>query len=436
MSGATAPRSVKTGVISSASAPSCSIVGFSSAQEGRQLLDVGLERDAPLRRGAGDRGHVRDRRAHVRALARERRHDRVGVDGEPRRARLFWRASSLRTSSTSLSAGLARRMTALRSAPRPARPTPSSLRMIDRRWRSGSRMMSLSRSRSTVFDVFSTGSRYWPSPGPVLDLAQRARRLRPDAARPRRVALDEPLADQRLRPHDAARVGAEVLVAGVVDLEHDRGLEVRRDLDVGDRADLDAGDLDVLAGDDEAGVVEDRADAVGVVVVAGHDDERHERGEQEDDGDGDRGSHGPGGTSLGSQSSVPLVSRHGEEPSAAGWDAAPGQRRSWLVSQPLKRWDGGIGSERPARRVVGERERVEDRLDAGVVAVGVVVGGALAEVAEPADELGRVRAQELEHRLGLLQRLAARREGGRGGVLELAGTASSRRSGRCRRRGG
>ena len=48
--------------------------------------------------------------------------------------------------------------------------------------------------------------------------------------------------------------------------------------------------------------------------------------------------------------------------------------------------------EHAAGRVVGELEGVEDRLDAGEVAVGVVVDGALAEVAEPADEVRRVRA--------------------------------------------
>jgi hypothetical protein len=35
-----------------------------------------------------------------------------------------------------------------------------------KRWRSGSRMMLFSMSRSTGADVFSTGSRYWPSLSP------------------------------------------------------------------------------------------------------------------------------------------------------------------------------------------------------------------------------------------------------------------------------
>ena len=95
------------------------------------------------------------------------------------------------------------------------------------------------------------------------------------------------------------------------------------------------------------------------------------------------------------------TSRHGAEPSAAAWVAAPGQRRSWSVSQPVEALRRRDRREHAAGRVVGEAERVEDRLDARVVAVGVVVRGALAEVAQPADELRRVRADELEHRLEL-----------------------------------
>ena len=73
---------------------------------------------------------------------------------------------------------------------------------------------------------------------------------------------------------------------------------------------------------------------------------------------------------------------------------------------------------RRADRQLVQLEGVEDRLDARVVAVGVVVGGADAEVAEPADELGDVRADELEHRLALLQRAGAVLEGRAGDALE------------------
>ena len=103
----------------------------------------------------------------------------------------------------------------------------------------------------------------------------------------------------------------------------------------------------------------------------------------------------------------------------AGWLAAPGQRRSMPVCRPARRWATGSGTScgGPAGRSC-ELEGVEDRLDARVVAVGVVVGGADAEVAEPADELRDVRADELEHRLALLQRAGAVLERRAGDLLE------------------
>src|SRR3954469_13965541 len=79
-------------------------------------------------------------------------------------------------------------------------------------------------------------------------------------------------------------------------------------------------------------------------------------------------------------------------------------------------WGGERDELRRAGRQILELEGVEDGLDARVVAVGVVVGGAGAEVPEPADQLGEVRARELEYRLALLQRAGAAAEG-RGGVL-------------------
>ena len=53
---------------------------------------------------------------------------------------------------------------------------------------------------------------------------------------------------------------------GVFDVQDDRGLGLRRRRDRADGADLDAVDLDVLAGDDVAGVVEDRAHRVAAVA--------------------------------------------------------------------------------------------------------------------------------------------------------------------------
>ena len=184
----------------------------------------------------------------------------------------------------------------------------------------------------------------------VVDPPQRARGLHAGPAALCRLALHEALADQRLRPHGAARVGPEVLIARVVDPQDDRGLEVRRDLDGVDRADLDAGDLHVLARDDEARVVEDGAHFVAVVAVGAQHDHDGQRGEDDQEGSGSgerRAHHGPGGARSGSQSSVPLESRHGAEPSAAGCDAPPGQRRRLPVSRPSKRCAGGLGTRRP-----------------------------------------------------------------------------------------
>ncbi len=200
------------------------------------------------------------------------------------RARWFSPARIASTLSSSCSAGLARRMTTLRSLPRPARPAPSSLRMIVRRSRSGRRLMSPSRSTSTGLWVFCTGSRYSPAPSwPLADLVQRRRQRRAFHARLGRQAVDVLLADQRLRSDRAARVGAKVLEAGVFDVQHDRRLGLGRGRDRPHCPDLHPVDLHVLAGDEVAGVVEDRTHGVAAVGAPGrgreqHDD--HERGQR------------------------------------------------------------------------------------------------------------------------------------------------------------
>src|SRR5215210_2936620 len=94
---------------------------------------------------------------------------------------------------------------------------------------------------------------------------------------------------------------------------------------------------------------------------------------------------------------------------AGGARAAPGH----AGLQALELLAEALRAQHAAGRVVGELEGVEDRLDAGEVPVGVVVGGRLAEVVEPARQLGDVGADELEHGLALLERL--RRVGERRG---------------------
>ena len=103
-------------------------------------------------------------------------------------------------------------------------------------------MMLLIRSRSTVCIVLVDRQQVLALARPALDPPQRRRRRGVRRAQLRRLALDEALADQLLRAHEAGRVAPEVLVGRVVDAQHERGLEVRRDLDGLDLADLDAGD--------------------------------------------------------------------------------------------------------------------------------------------------------------------------------------------------
>ena len=165
MSGATAPRSVSTGVISSLSAPSCTIVGRSSRRNGgssSRSASRSALRSAVACATAPAFSIAPLTWARSRASGAS-----TASESAARSARTsFWSARIFRTSVISLSAGSARRMTAERSLPRPATPIPRSERMIDRRSRSGSRMMLPIRSRSTALPLFSTGSRYWPSPSP------------------------------------------------------------------------------------------------------------------------------------------------------------------------------------------------------------------------------------------------------------------------------
>ena len=67
----------------------------------------------------------------------------------------------------------------------------------------------------------------------------------------------------------------------------------------------------------------------------------------------------------------------------------PGSAALWRNSKPSSRCVGRVAVSTSPPGVCVELERVEDRLDARVVAVRVVVGGALAELGQPA---GQVRA--------------------------------------------
>ncbi len=210
--------------------------------------------------------------------------------------------------------------------------------------------MSLIRSGSTLVPLLPSGSRYWPAPGSPSGICfSGGGGRRPGRPRQGRPAVDELLADQRLRPDLAAGVAAEVLEARVGDLHHDHRLAGRRDrlaVAVGDRlarhrhadrldrADVGAGDPDLLAVDHEAAVVEDRADDVAVAGAPPPETSRTTtttaatstcRDYQPPD-------HGPGGASAGLHSEGLTRCRcggstKGLEPSGAGWVAPPGQRR-------------------------------------------------------------------------------------------------------------
>ncbi len=84
-----------------------------------------------------------------------------------------------------------------------------------------------------------------------------------------RQAVDVLLAQQRLRQDRAFGVGAEVLEAGVFDVQLHRRLALRRGGHFPDFADFRAVRLDFLAFGDVVGVVEDRAHGVGAVGSAG-----------------------------------------------------------------------------------------------------------------------------------------------------------------------
>ena len=103
---------------------------------------------------------------------------------------------------------------------------------------------------------------------PGADLLEGRRQRRACDAGLSREAIDVLLADQRLRAHRAAGVGAKVLEAGLGDFQQDCRLRLRRGSHRADRADLDPVDLDVLAGDDVAGVVEERPNRVSAVRAA------------------------------------------------------------------------------------------------------------------------------------------------------------------------
>ena len=204
----------------------------------------------------------------------------------------------------------------------------------------------------------------------------------------------------RSTTHRLAGLGAAVLV---------RGLVVAGDVDLGDRADLGAGDPHLLAGDQEGGVVEDRADLVGALVAAGagaDDQDRHRGGER------DRGSPAtrlmvPAGTSVGVADARRARRRRGtggrSRPAESACVAPPGQRlngpsRAVEVVE-LLRWRDRVEHARWPRS--SRRGSIPAGWTRSVVAVGVVVAGdAWPKLAEEGEQVGRVGAQLGDVRAG------------------------------------
>ena len=159
--------------------------------------------------------------------------------------------------------------------------------------------------------------------------------VRYPARRGARLAVDEVLADERLRADLAAGVRAQVGQAGLGHLRVDDRERVRLalEVDVLGRAGAHSGDLEVAALGEAEGVVEHDLVGLGPVVAA-----RGAEGERPRDAGGDHrrdceeALHGPTALWLGSQSSCAASSADQTlVPSLAAASLAPGQRRNWPV---------------------------------------------------------------------------------------------------------
>ena len=177
------------------------------------------------------------------------------------------------------------------------------------------------------------------------------------------------------------------------------------------------------------GVVEDRADVVGLrrVVVGGlaHDRRSRSRARSPRTGRCRRAASWAG---RGRGRVAALRRRAAPSRRAAAASRRPGSGCR-CPSRSLGAASGG--HRRHAARRPRRRCGQEHRLDAGVVAVGVVVGGDLAELREPAGEVGRVAAHVLEHRLRAVERPDRAREDAWRSAAPAAAAWRSARSGRC-----
>ena len=268
-----------------------------------------------------------------------------------RRGCRFWRARMASTSSSSRSAGSARRITAFRSRPRPARP--GAERVEDDR-----EPLPVGLAHDPVDQVEVDRGRGVLAPAAGAPARPAVTRSGGGTASPAARACvgshstkRSPISDCGRTRHAAS--ARKSWKAGSSMRSTSGGARVGRHLDVLHHADADAGHLDVLARDHEAGVVEDRPHAVGLLAAAQDDDDRRERGGREEHGhDRQRARHGPGGTWVGSQSRAPATSRHGRR--AVG-RAAGSRRRGSGGAGPCgsPRSAGCPGSARAGRPPAG-----------------------------------------------------------------------------------
>ena len=226
MSGAASPRSDSTGVISSDSAPRRRIVGLSSRRKaGRRSMS--FSRSAPRSAVASatwlDSSMKEDTCARSRASGAERR---VRVAGE-----VGQRAVLRREQREDLVGLLERRVGA----------ADDLVELLAAAGQAGAELgddqrqpLAVGQAHDVVEEVEVDRPSWFarpaagtgPCPRPCRSSSGRGGAGGADGALLRRRALDELLADQRLRADLAVRVGAEVLEAAVLDVEHHDRLEV------------------------------------------------------------------------------------------------------------------------------------------------------------------------------------------------------------------
>ena len=233
-------------------------------------------------------------------------------------------------------------------------------------------------------------------------------------------AVDEVLADQRLRAGLAEGVGAQRAEAVLGDREVDqRALGAAVDAHAGDVAGADAGDLDVGALDDAERVVElDRVGPVLRVLRAGagrRDDGGGAGGEQQ--GDDEQAAHLVARERL-ARVAVEVRRRLPGPRAVLGLVVAAARAAVALVGR-RGGLEGLVAQLRRDGRELALEQGEGARVDADARgAAERVVGAGVAEVVEPAEQVDRVGPDVADLRRGVLERLGRGGEGA-GAVLAV-----------------